>query len=179
MVDSPDNKFILFFQFIFHPFLLSRSTLFWTNQINTPRIERISFPNTNKTTVIKDRLKKIIAITVDQDLDLLVWFDLMANKIEYSSLDGYSRRTLYQEDDIHPLSIAAYDKYLFWIEKDKKSVEKIPLDLNHGRNKQTIFIKDHSLTDIIAVPLMLKTSSHLYCNVSIDCRRLKLEMILF
>lgn len=63
--------------------------------------------------------------------------------------------------------MTAFHKYLFWIEKDKKSVEKIPLDLNYGRNIQTIFVKDQNLTDIIGVFQMIKKSSHLYCNVSI------------
>lgn len=140
------------------------STLFWTNQIHPPRIEKITFPNANKSTVVKDRIQEISAITVDQELGILIWFDPIKNAIEYSSLDGHSRRDLHLENNIHPISMTAYQRYLFWIEKDR--VEKMPIDLNYGRNIQTIFVKDQNLTDIIGVFQIIKKSSHLYCNVS-------------
>nr|XP_046910125.1 low-density lipoprotein receptor-related protein 5-like [Dermatophagoides farinae] len=139
--------------------------LFWTNNIAYPQIRRISFiPSMKKTTVIKDLRFEVTAIAVDQELDILIWFVSLMNQIECSNLEGYSRQVLYSEDNLYPIAMAAYDRYLFWIERDKKSVMKLPLDLNEGKNKQTIFIKDHTLTDIIAVPQMSKYSSDLFCS---------------
>ena len=123
--------------------------------------------NTTKTTVVSNELHEIIAISVDQELDYLLWVDKSFEKIEYSDLYGKTRQSLYAEDDIRPIALASYSKYLFWIEKDKKTIEKVPLDLNNGRNKQTIFSKISGLTDIIAVPLMKKNLAKLFCAVRI------------
>lgn len=116
--------------------------------------------------MVKENLEDVISIAVDQELDLLVWSDGKSKSIEYSNIHGMYRATLYQEADMHPISMAVYSKFLFWIEKDKRTIEKLPLDLNLGKNKQTIFTKLMHLTDIIAVPRMNKTSSNLYCTVS-------------
>ena len=136
--------------------------------MSSARIERIAFPNMIKTTLVKDNLKDVNAIAVDQELDLLIWSDSKSKSIEYSNIHGLSRRTLYQEPDMHPISMAVYSKFLFWIEKDKKTIEKLPLDLDVGNNKQTVFSKLMHLTDIISVPRMNKNSSSLLCTVSIE-----------
>lgn len=141
------------------------SYLFWTNHLHSARIERIAFPNQIKTTVVRDNLVDLVAVAVDQELDFLIWSDATTGTIEYSNLNGQYRRTLYREDGIRPISLTTHSKYLFWVEKDQKAVEKLPLDLNLGNSKQTIFLKDNNLTDIIAVTPMKKNSSYLYCQV--------------
>lgn len=118
-----------------------------------------------KTTVVAHDLHDVLSIAVDQELDILLWSDRLSNKIVYTDFDGKRQVTLFEERNILPIALTTLSKYLFWIEKDKKSIEKLPLDLNNGRNKQTIFSKLSSLTDIISVPLMKKNSSSLLCTV--------------
>lgn len=123
-------------------------------------------PSLTKSSVITGFTKKILAMTVDQELDYLIWSDASRSCIEYSDLNGQSRRILYKEDNIHPFAMATYSKYLFWIEKDLKTIEKVPLDLNNGNNKQTIFAKVSSLVDLISVQPMNRNLSYQYCVVS-------------
>ena len=118
---------------------------------------------------MSQNLHKILTIAIDPELNFLIWADKTTNKIEYSDLDGKHRSELhYSEFDqsIHPLSMVTQNKYLFWLEKDRKTIEKLPLDLNAGNSKQTIYTKISQLSDMIAVQPFKKNSSTLSCLVS-------------
>lgn len=141
--------------------------MFWTNHLQNPQIERLALPSYRKITVVSENLNDILAITVEQEMDILLWSTRWSNKIEYTDLDGQRRAELYAETNLYPISLSTLSKYLFWVDKEKKNIEKVSLDLHTGRSKQTIFSKLSSLTDIISVALMKRNSSTMFCLVNI------------
>lgn len=121
----------------------------------------------SKSTVIGDHLLgEVTALTVDSELHYLLWSS-GGGSIEYSDLEGHDRRVLYSEANIEPVSMTTSRRHLFWAEgRGRRTVEKVPLDLNNGRNKQTLFRRTAILTDIIAVqPIQLRNASS--CLVSL------------
>lgn len=119
-----------------------------------------------KSTIIGERLLgEVTALTVDTELHYLLWSS-GGGSIEYSDLDGRDRRVLYSEANIEPIAMTTSRRHLFWAEgRARRTVEKVPLDLNNGRNKQTLFRRTAMLTDIIAVrPFQFRNASN--CLVS-------------
>lgn len=139
--------------------------LFWTNDQNN-QIERISLMTTVKMTILANVFHKIGAIAVDQELDLLVFYDSYTKRIEYSNLNGQYRNQLYKEE-VAPVALAIHSKFLFWVDKDGKTIEKISMDLNAGNQRQTIVSRSNQINDIISVEKMDKNISSLNCLVSL------------
>lgn len=142
------------------------SMLFWTNDLVQPQIERISLMTLAKTTILSHVFTKIVALAVDQELDLLVFYDAYTKRIEYSNLNGQYRNQLYKEE-VSPIALSIHSKYLFWVEKDGKTIEKLSMDLNTGNQKQTILSRSNQIGDIISVERMDRNASSLFCAVSL------------
>ena len=160
---------VLIFDSNYHFHLSLFSFLFWSNDLQSATIERLTLTASvvggpPKTTVVGGDssssssssprlLLEVLALTVDPALHYLLWADRGgAGSIEYSDLDGRHRQVLYSEPNIEPVALTTHARLLFWAEgRARRTVEKVPLDLNQGRNKQTLFKRTTLITDLIAV----------------------------
>ena len=138
--------------------------LFWLNAVSPPKIERISVMNLMRKTIIDTDLDEVSALTVDMESDQLFWAE-GGHKIECSSLEGDNRRTVFEASVLHPISIAVYDNYVYWIEREQKVIERI--DRLSVTEKQTVYNRIPHLTDIISVAKMDTNASSLSCLVSL------------
>ena len=110
-------------------------------------------------------MEDVSALTADINGDLLYWAE-KGQKIECSSYDGDNRHVIFEATVLHPISIAVYDNYLYWIEREQKVIERINKLSETG--KETVYNRLSHLTDIIAVARMDTNMTSLTCQVSVQ-----------
>ena len=120
-------------------------------------------------TIIETNLEEVSALTVDMESNLLYWAE-SGQKIECSSLEGDNRHVIFEAMVLHPISIAVYDNYLYWIEREQKVIERINKLSETG--KQTVYNRIPHLTDIISVEKMDTNVSSLSCLVRVSLNSL-------
>jgi len=135
------------------------------NGISPPKIERLTILGLIRKTVIEGNLEDVSAIAVDNQNDMLYWSDTGHKNIETSHLDGDNRRLIFSAAVLHPISLAVFGNYLYWIERDQKVIERI--NKMSGNGKQTVYNKLPHLCDIISVVKMDTNVSSLSCVVSL------------
>ncbi len=138
--------------------------MFWANGISPPKIERLTIQGLIRKTVIEGNLDEISAIVVDNEIDMLYWADSAHKIIECSNLEGENRHLIFSASALHPISLAVFGNYLYWIERDQKVIERI--NKMSGTGKQTVYNKISHLCDIISVSKMNTNASSLSCLVS-------------
>lgn len=138
--------------------------MFWVNGISPPKIERLTIRNLIRKTIIETNLEDVSAIVVDSEIDVLYWADTAHKSIESSNLDGDDRRMIFESTTLHPISLAVFGNYLYWIERDQKVIERINKLSATGR--QTVYNRIPHLIDMISVAKMDTNVSSLSCLVS-------------
>ncbi|WAR02015.1 LRP6-like protein [Mya arenaria] len=115
-------------------------------------IVRSLFDGTEALSLFHSGVSRPGPIAVDPHENLLFWADLEAEVIECSDLSGGNRRVLLSgkmSGNLQTvLGIAVYDKYLYWVDKDKKLIGR----MNKKTGKEVTFVQGRvpNLSDIHA-----------------------------
>jgi low density lipoprotein receptor-related protein 5/6 len=123
--------------------------MFWSNEVNPPRIERATLDGKSITTIISTNLGKLGALALDTELGYLYWTDVELHRIEFSDLHGQNRKVLVNTQILNPVGITVYGHFLYWIDKDQQLIERVRKTT--GRNRQHVQGRVSHISDIHSV----------------------------
>ncbi len=123
--------------------------MFWTNVVKVPRIERAAIDGTEKTTLFSTSIGEPGGLAVDVHAEKIYWSDLELKRIEFSDFDGGNRKVLVDKGILLPNSLAVFDNYLYWTDKEQALIERI--NKRNGHDRRRIKSRVSQLNDILAV----------------------------
>lgn len=98
-----------------------RGFLFWTDwNRESPKIERSNMDGSDRRTIISEGLGLPNGLTVDFDSQLLCWSDAGTRRVECSSYDGNSRRTVANSAG-YPFGLTYNNNILYWTDWEKQN----------------------------------------------------------
>lgn len=122
-----------------------RSTLYWANWGETPRIESAFMDGTGRRTLVSSLLSMPTSLVIDFPASKLYWVDVKLRLVECANLDGSSRYTIVSESWLHPISLTIFEDNLYWTNLGSRHIHTI--SKLTGRNATVLNI-DHEDTKV-------------------------------
>lgn len=104
--------------------------LFWTDYgFDHPRIERADLTGENRTIVVEfgyDWYFQIfpMSVIIEYETETIYWIDRYDNYIDQADLDGNNKANLeFIVQNINPADLALYGDYLYWADRNSRSIE--------------------------------------------------------
>lgn len=92
--------------------------LFWTDDGQTPKIERALLDGTNRTILASESLASPRGLTVDYTNDFLYWTDDVLDMISRMAMDGTQRQIIrYGSRYPSPVGMAIFGNNMLWVDK--------------------------------------------------------------
>ncbi|XP_055918086.1 low-density lipoprotein receptor-related protein 1 isoform X3 [Eupeodes corollae] len=93
-------------------------------------------------------MKWPLSLTIDNKGKKLYWCDVKEKTIEQANLDGSSRTVLFRDEEYHPISIAFYNGFVFWVDNQNGSIRRFNV---RQSNKVEPGANSSSLTEVYAL----------------------------
>ena len=141
------------------------------------RIERAAMDGTSRVSLFPTGLGTPLALTVDEAYNgKIYWSDEQLQEIYSANMDGSNKRKLVILSNANPLGLAVLGIYLYWIDRDQSTVERVNVHTGDSR-RRVINDRMPHLSALISVdiprylsvthPCTLSPCSHL-CTLSSD-----------
>ena len=94
--------------------LISSRQLYWTDNGNMPKIEKISMDGTSRSVIHATNLSSPYGLALDMGTQTLYWTDYSRRVLESSSVDGTNYNILTSRMLLYPFYLTLYDGNLYW-----------------------------------------------------------------
>ncbi|XP_064097645.1 low-density lipoprotein receptor-related protein 6-like [Macrobrachium nipponense] len=151
-----------------------KGILFFVNMVSPPVIEQADLDGLHRRKIITEGLQTPSALALDVSEDLLFWADTGTKVIETSTIDGEDRKIFVDQHIGQPVGLAVHGNYLYWVDKELSSVERV--NKYSGQEREKVQGRISHLSDIIAVtPNLLQRMRVHPCHNGSECSHLCLE----
>lgn len=135
-----------------------KGKMFFTNMVNSPRIEVALMDGSERTTLFRNNLAQPQSLTIDPKEKNLYWADPALSRIESSDIMGGNRRVLVDGQVGGPRGLAVFGKFLYWLAKEQNFVERI--HKKTGTKRLWVRGRIPGLSDLIAVEHSISAGWH-------------------
>ena len=103
---------------------------------------------TSRVTLFDNNIRELGALCADEKSEKVFWTDMELRRIESADFDGGNRRVLAEGQIQMPIGIAAFDDYVYWIDKEKNAIERV--SKYAARDRVHVQSRVTQLSDIVA-----------------------------